>query len=256
MPPARRSSPSPADDLLQQPGGSVPENADAAGGKAPVAASRPATDGKKAAASLRVWSEADEVRILEALASHAAVHGAPPARSQLHAALAGRVLDKAEFTVTEIYEKVRRLRTKYWNLRSTGVAPDGCGGGGDEVRKFELSTAIWGNQPAPGPAPPKVAKKEGSTSASAACGARVRRGFEELRSLYPKLALTVESIVTGMNNDMLGAVIKRAFEFIDDQKAAELDAKVKKQRVREAKMAISRTTVSNEVLNTLIRSMD
>ncbi|XP_062198500.1 uncharacterized protein LOC133901227 [Phragmites australis] len=290
---ARRTSPSSADDLLQLPEGSVPGNDDAAwekkptaasrpeagaaGAKKPIAASQPETGGKKPAFS-RVWSEADDVRILEALAAHVEVHGAPPGRSQLRGALAGRAMDKAEFTVTEIYEKVRRLRTKYWNMRSAGVPPVPASGGDDgddDIRKYEFSMLIWGNQPAPGPTQPKVPKKGGSTSASAAPkvankvgststststnavpSTRVRRGFEDLRCLYPNLTVAVEGIVSDMNEDMLGAVLKRTFELISDEEAGELDAKVKKQRVLEAKMTKSRATMRNEVLGTLIRSMD
>ncbi|TKW02923.1 hypothetical protein SEVIR_7G030400v4 [Setaria viridis] len=233
--------------------------ADAAVEEAPMAASKPAAGARKkpSVAFVRVWSEADEVRILEGLAAYAADHGAPPARSQLHAALEGRSLDKAEFTVTEIYEKVRRLRTKYCNLRDAGgpPVPEGGEDGGDEVRKYELSKAIWGDQPA------NVAKKGGSTSAAAvavlpkAGGAipRVRRGLEELQGLFPCLAAEVEKVT---NDEMLAPVLKRAFEFIDDQKAGELDDKVKKQMVKEAQVTMSGAALRDEVLKMLIRSME
>ncbi|CAL5034082.1 unnamed protein product [Urochloa decumbens] len=202
---------------------------------------------------VRVWSEADEVRILEGLAAYAATHGAPPARSQLHAALEGRSLDKAEFTVTEIYEKVRRLRIKYCNLRDAGGPP--APGGGDDVRKYELSKAIWGDQSLNLAVP----KKGGSAGADAVplnggvASTRVRRGFEELQDLFPCLAAKVEKIT---NDEMLVQVLKRAFELIDDEKAGQLDAKAKKQMLREAEMTMNQTLVRNEVLRTLIGSMD
>ena len=204
---------------------------------------------------MRVWSEADEVRILEGLVAYAADHGAPPVRSQLHAALEGRRLDKAEFTVTEIYEKVRRLRTKYCNLRDARgpPVPEGDAEDGDEVRKYELSAAIWGDQPA------NVAKKGRSTSAGAmppkagGAGARLRRGFEELQGLFPNLASKVDKIT---NDETLQPVLKRAFELIDDQKAGELDAKVKKHKIREVQAKMNRDALRVEVFKTLIRSMD
>ncbi|XP_062194740.1 probable transcription factor At1g61730 [Phragmites australis] len=213
---------------------------------------QPEADGKKPAPFARVWSPEDDVRILEGLAAHTAQHGTPPGRSQLRDALAGRALDKAEFTVTDIYEKVRRLKTRYLNQRSTGgVAP-----GGDEARKYQLSTVIWGKEIAPRLAQPKVAKKESSTSAISVLGTHVRRGFEEMQCLYPNLAAAVERIASGKNCDVMGAVLKRALQFIDDEEAAELDAKVKKQRVLEAKMRMNRTTVRNEVIGALIKSTD
>ncbi|OEL25088.1 hypothetical protein BAE44_0013895 [Dichanthelium oligosanthes] len=240
--------------------------ADAAGEKAPRPAPQPRAaaggGGKRPAVGVvRVWSEADEVRILEGLAAHAAAHGAPPGRSQLHAALEGRGLDKAEFTVTEIYEKVRRLRTKYGNLRAAGGPPAPAAGGaddGDEVRKYELSAAIWGDQPL------NVAKKQGSTSArvvpppeagGGGTSTRVRRGFQELQGLFPCLAVEVERI-TSENDKTVGPVLKRAFGLISDQEAGVLDAKVKKQRVKEVQARMNQTTLRDEVLKMLIKSME
>ncbi|CAO2041739.1 unnamed protein product [Urochloa humidicola] len=229
---------------------------DPVGKKAPMAASQPAAGGrvkKPAFGSVRVWSEADEVRILEGLAAYAAAHGAPPARSQLHTALEGRGLDKAEFTVTEIYEKVRRLRIKYCNLRDAGGPPapgagDGDGDGdGDEVRKYELSMAIWGDQQLNVAVP----KKGGSAGAGAdavppnggVASTRVRRQYEELQGLFPFLAAEVGKITNG---EMLVPMLKGAFELIDDEKAGKLDAKAKKQMVVEAKMTMNEITLRNE----------
>ncbi|CAL5036159.1 unnamed protein product [Urochloa decumbens] len=241
--------------------------ADPVADKAPRAAPQPGAGGrgKKPAfgSVVRVWSEADEVRILEGLAAYAAAHGAPPARSQLHAALEGRGLDKAEFTVTEIYEKVRRLRLKYCKLRDAGgpPAPGAAGddGGGEEVRKYELSKAIWGDQQLNVAVPKKRGSAGTGVDADAVppeggvASTRVRRGFEELQDLFPCLAATVEKIT---NDEMLVPVLKRAFELIDDEEAGQLDAKVKKQMLMEVKMTINQTDLRNEVLETLIESMD
>lgn len=243
--PTSASHSQPADDLL----------ATAAGGNVSRAASQPGADGgkKPAVASWRVWSEADEVRILEGLAAYAKAHGEEPRRSQLRAALNGCGLDKADFTVTEIYEKVRRLRTKYTNLRAAGrvPVPGGDAVDGDQVRKYELSMAIWGDRQL------TVVKKGGATNANAnanaAPGTRLRRRFEELQGLYPSLALEVERIT---DDKSLRPVMKRAFEFIGDERASELDAKVKKQMVMEAEMAVNKTALRNKVLDTLIRLVD
>lgn len=237
------------------PPGSVPGNAASGGEKKPTAVSQEEeVKGKKPAAFVRVWSAADEVRILECLAAHVKAHGAPPGRAELRAILAGRVLDKEEFTVTEIYEKVRRLRGRYEKLRSAAGAPL-PGGDGEELRKYELSKAIWDDLvPLAPPPPPKRAKKEGGSGAAA--DMRVRRGFEELRRLYPNLAVAVDRITTAEHGDMQGAVLKRAFELIDDDTAGELDAKVKKQRVLEVKTMLNRDDVQNEVRSALIRYVD
>jgi len=257
---AAAGSPS-ADDLL-----TTDADAAAAGVPVPWAASQPGADGgkkpgddggkKPAIATGRVWSEADEVRILEGLAAYAAAHGAEPRRSQLRAALDGCGLDKSEFTVTEIYEKVRRLRTKYANLRSAGGVPVPAGGAddGDEARKYELSRSIWGDRPL------NIIKKVGasratkaSANANAAPGTRVRRGVDELQDLYPSLALAVEGIT---DNESLRPVLKRAFQLISDEKARELDAKMKKQMAKEVQMTLNQTALRNQVLDVLIRSID
>ncbi|CAD6261460.1 unnamed protein product [Miscanthus lutarioriparius] len=239
MPPPTGAPHSPsADDLLTM-------DADAAAAGALQEAG--ADGGKKpAVATGRVWSEADEVRILGGLAAYAAAHGAEPRRSQLHAALDGCGLDKSEFTVTEIYEKVRRLRTKYANLRSTGGVPMPAGGAddGDEARKYELSRSIWGDLPL------SIVKKVGASrvtnasgNANAAPGTRVRRGGEELQDLYPSLALTVDGIT---DNESLRPVLKRAFQLISDEKARELDAKMKKQMDKEVQMTLNQTALRNQ----------
>ncbi|KAL6653238.1 hypothetical protein ACP70R_012163 [Stipagrostis hirtigluma subsp. patula] len=213
---------------------------------------------KKLPANSRVWSEADEVRILECLAAYVEANGSPPGRSQLCGVLMGQGLDKAEFTVTEIYEKVRRLRERYEKQRAaTAVAlPPPGGSDSIELRKYELSIAIWGKEPVPGPTAPKVAKKEGNTRANMSADTRLRRGFEELQRLYPYLTMVVENIASSANSDVLGPVLKSALELMDDEDAGELDAKVKKHKILEAKLTIKRNNVRNEVMSTLSKSME
>ncbi|CAD6204756.1 unnamed protein product [Miscanthus lutarioriparius] len=218
--------------------------------------SPPVADGRKkpAVAMWRVWSEADEVRILEGLAAYAAAHGEEPRRSQLRAALDGCGLDKSEFTVTEIYEKVRRLRIKYANLRSAGGVP--VPAGGDEARKYELSMAIWGDRPLNVPkkvGASRATNASANTNAAPRPGTRVRRGVEELQGLYPSLSLAVEGIT---DDESLRPMLKRAFQLISDEKARELDAKMKKQMAKEVQMTLNQSALRNQVLDVLIRSMD
>ncbi|CAM0879895.1 unnamed protein product [Alopecurus aequalis] len=195
---------------------------------------------KKKAHGVRVWSVEDEVRILECLVAHVKAHGKPPARAELTDVVIG--LDKKEFTLVEIYEKVRRMRDRYYKLRGTA----GARGDAEDRHKYELSSKIWGDsllvpkreikQNGPGQAPPK------------AC---VRRGFEELRRMYPQLTFLVEQIAVDGRE-----CLKRAFEFIDDSKARELDAKVKKLRVSEMKIQVERSSSRKEVLMMLVKYME
>jgi hypothetical protein len=56
----------------------------------------------------------------------------------------------------------------------------------------------------------------------------MRTGFNELQNLYPNLTSYVESILA---QHPCGETLKRAFEFIADEKACALESKIKKQRV-------------------------
>jgi RNA-binding protein YhbY len=49
--------------------------------------------------------------------------------------------------------------------------------------------------------------------------------------------------------------LKRAFEFIDDGTARQLDAKLKKQRILKMKIHQDRTSITREVLSTLVEYM-
>ncbi|XP_037474053.1 probable transcription factor At1g61730, partial [Triticum dicoccoides] len=195
--------------------------------------------GGKPGAYVRVWSAQDEVRILEGLAIHVKTHGSPPGRSQLPDVLHGHIMDRKEFTISEIYEKVRRMRDKYRSMRATVASGAPLRGGADDLRKYEISNKIWGDLP---PLP-----NGGNKKGNHAPGPRVRRDFEELQDIYPHLALVVEKIAADGQGPL-----KRAFELIDDAKARKLNAKVKKQRVLEIKAELDRASVRNEVLSMFI----
>jgi hypothetical protein len=81
----------------------------------------------------------------------------------------------------------------------------------------------------------------------------MRRGFDELQTLYSNLAAYVAEIEA---QHPCGETLKRAFEFIGDEKAQSLESKVKKQRVDEAKAQIRRADVKKDVLNTLMSLVD
>lgn len=233
------SSSAPADELPGRGGDAL--GAERLEGSVPAGELVKAKATKKPVAFARVWSEADELRILECLAAHVEKHGAPPGRSQLPEVLAGRGLDKEEFTVSEIYEKVRRLRTQY-NKMLSGPRPVP----GDN--RFELSCAIWGNPVAPPPTSPAPEK-----SSIPASGTRGRRDLEELRPLYPYLVDEVERIST---NELGGHVLKMGLEFIDDGTAVRMNGMAKKQRVLELKTMLKLDSMRKEVTRTLLNNMD
>ncbi|CAM0906167.1 unnamed protein product [Alopecurus aequalis] len=200
--------------------------------------------GKKPAAFTRVWSVEDEVRILERLAAFVKENKEPPARAQLRDVILGHLPDKKEFTVTEIYEKVRRLRERYCSMRATVAAGAPPSGDAEDLRNYELSREIWGDLLL---FPKREIKENNSDQAPKP---RVRREFEDLRHMYPHLTIVVEQIAAGDHGGL-----KRAFEFIDDSKARELNAKVKKQQIWEMKTQLDCSSLRSEVLSTLIKDM-
>lgn len=195
---------------------------------------------KKMAPFARVFKPADDVHILGHLADYVEKHGKRPGPSELRIALMD-FLEKAEYTAytdTQIYEKVRRLKLWYLTKRAAGSVD------ASEATKYQLSTKIWGTEEAPEQAQPKLAVK----------GRAEGRSLEEMRRLFPNLSVIVDEIATQSISCTVGAVYKRAFELMDDEKAAQLEAKVEKQRIKECMMARDRELLSIQVLDMLIKS--
>ncbi|KAK3145355.1 hypothetical protein QOZ80_4AG0327810 [Eleusine coracana subsp. coracana] len=193
--------------------------------------------GKKPAPppSTRIFSPEDDITILEAIADYVAERDKVPRGSEIQVAIKGRSLTQAKYTDAQLYEKVRRLKAY--------LTPPADPAAAAEARKHELAIKIWGKEKeAPAPAKPKLAKKR-----------RVEpRGFEEMRDLFPNLSATVEKIATTSD---CGETYKAIFEFMDDEEAAVLEAKVKKLRIKHAKMMITRDALSKQVIDVLMKSV-
>ncbi|KAF0929555.1 hypothetical protein E2562_022379 [Oryza meyeriana var. granulata] len=87
----------------------------------------------------RVWSRADELRIVEAMAKHAESHGGTlPETSDLFATL-GSSLDNRDNNLPKLADKVRKLKRRYDNAQLKGCPID------DDGRQlFELCEKVWG----------------------------------------------------------------------------------------------------------------
>ncbi|CAM0872591.1 unnamed protein product [Alopecurus aequalis] len=90
--------------------------------------------------AVRRWTAEDEIKILEAFLSHIKANGTHPSAVELIAAV-GVNLTRKNCTKTEIYEKVRALKHRHEKTVSTGVLP----ATDDDLRKFNISEAIWGD---------------------------------------------------------------------------------------------------------------
>ncbi|KAK3156625.1 hypothetical protein QOZ80_2AG0109740 [Eleusine coracana subsp. coracana] len=85
------------------------------------------------------------------------------------------------------------------------------------------------------------------------CVQRMRRSFDDLQNLYPCLAECVQRIEAQQS---CGETLKRAFEFIGDEKAITLESKIKDQRSLEVKAQIYRDDLRKKVVSMLMGLMD
>ncbi|KAM0879715.1 hypothetical protein ACQ4PT_034054 [Festuca glaucescens] len=114
-------------------------------------------------ASRQHWTTEDEIKVLEALASHIKTNGTQPSAADLIAAL-GDSLERKNCSKSDVYEKVRKLKQRHEaaakKVASTGILP----GNDDELRKFNLSEAVWGERANNKVAAPPMSQNDGASS--------------------------------------------------------------------------------------------
>jgi hypothetical protein len=162
----------------------------------------------------RSWPDSDEIALLEAVASHRQKHGRLPSPDDLVAALRGRL------SAEQVAKRLRALRSRYDNAAirlKRGIIPPKDG----DVTIYRLSKLIWADT--------RTGKREKKNRAPDA--REDPRGFDELTELYPCLSAEAEAI----DAEFGYGALKRAFGRIGDGTAARLEAKLKRQRVAEAR---------------------
>ncbi|CAL4921097.1 unnamed protein product [Urochloa decumbens] len=189
---------------------------------------------KKPRPPVRSWPASDEIALLEVVADHREKHGRLPSPKDLAAAL--RAEDR--LSADQIFNRLRALRSRYDTaaLRlSRGTIPVKD----SDVTIYRLSKRIWAGT--------RTGKRK-SKPRAADDARKDPREFGDLDELYPCLSAEVEAIDAGCGS----GVLKRAFGRIGDDTAARLEAKVKIQRVAEARSSSAldrlRTNVARELL--------
>ncbi|CAN6195184.1 unnamed protein product [Urochloa humidicola] len=193
---------------------------------------------KKPRPPVRSWPASDEIALLEAVAAHREKHGRLPSPKDLAAALRGRL------SADQISKRVRALRSRYDTaaLRlSRGTVPVKD----DDVTIYRLSKRIWTGT--------RKGKREKKSRAADA--RKDPRDFGELTGLYPCLSAEVEAIDAGSGAATAG-VLKRAFGRIGDDTAARLEAKVKMQRVTEARASTALDRLRTNVARVLLQLIE
>jgi hypothetical protein len=199
---------------------------------------------KKPRPPVRSWLAHDEITLLEAVLEHRHKHGRLPSPKHLTAALRGRLHAKGRLSTDEISRRLRALRSRYDNATirlSRGTIPVKD----DDVTIYQLSKLIWAGT--------RKGKREKKTRAADA--RKDPRGFGELTELYPCLSVEVEAIDKG-NRAADAGLLKRAFEHIGDDTAARLEAKVKKQRVAEARASAKLNQLRTKVAKALLQFIE
>lgn len=191
---------------------------------------------------VRSWPASDEIALLEAVASHRQKHGRLPSPDDLAAALWGRLSAEDRLSAEQVAKRLRALRSRYDHAAvrlKRGILPATDG----DVTIYKLSKLIWAGT--------RTGKREKKTRAGAADAREDPRGFGELAELYPCLSAEAEAIDARCGHGTL----KRAFGRIGDDTAARLEAKLKRQRVAEARESAKLDRLRTEVAKALHRFM-
>ncbi|KAK3145361.1 hypothetical protein QOZ80_4AG0327920 [Eleusine coracana subsp. coracana] len=195
------------------------DEAEARSGKLPSS-----KDKKPAARIQQSWSNDDEVRILEAVAEHRRKHGKMPQSTELEAALAGK-LDNSDYGGKELMTKLHGLKALYKRAVQRGKLPSKDLG----AQIFDLSKEIWGSSGIP-------------------ANATVLRDINELCEVYSYFAEEVKAAESSNPG-----LFKRGF--IEDDKAHVLNDKIKKQRLRQAKLELRILDATKEVTKVIMSLM-
>ncbi|GJN06672.1 hypothetical protein PR202_ga24426 [Eleusine coracana subsp. coracana] len=147
-----------------------------------------------------------------------------PQSTELEAAFAGK-LDNSDYGGNELMTKLQGLRALYKRAVQRGNQPSKD----LDPQIFDLSKKIWGSCGIP-------------------ANATVLRDINELCEVYPYFAEEVKA--TESSNRGL---FKKGF--IEDDKARVLDDKIKKQRLRQAKLELRILDVTKEVAKVLVNLM-
>nr|GMD33486.1 STOREKEEPER protein [Ipomoea batatas] len=98
--------------------------------------------GSASAGFARLWSEDDEIAVLEGMIDYKNQKGTDPSAdlSAFHEFIKGKL--RADISRTQMYEKIRRLRKKFFTNIEKGDTPDFTKP--HDHKTFEVSKKVWG----------------------------------------------------------------------------------------------------------------
>ncbi|KAK3145370.1 hypothetical protein QOZ80_4AG0328150 [Eleusine coracana subsp. coracana] len=181
----------------------------------------------------RTWPAADEIKLLEAFIGHRERHGKAPTRSELAAALRWRIRSEGRRIPKQISSRLSCLRVRYKQAKrrsSRGIIP----GTVEDLTIYQLSEQIW---------------KDTTPSVEKADARQDPRNFSDLEALYPCLAKEIENIEARLG---AAAGVKMAFERIGDDRATQLEHKLKRVRMAALKERAKQDSLRSQVATTIL----
>ncbi|KAK3119778.1 hypothetical protein QOZ80_9AG0675040 [Eleusine coracana subsp. coracana] len=201
---------------------------------------KPLPSSKDKEPSKRAWSKEDEIRILETLAAHRKEHGMLPQPEALEAALDGKLANK-NYSRKDLESKQRTLKALYTRTLKKADPPS------DEIDRqiFDLSKGVWGDsdKPANDAVPSDFRDKPANDT--------VPSDFGELCKMYPYLGEELKEV-----QKTHPGLFKREFSKIHNDKACELDKKIKRQRVSHMKLELRKIDMTKQVTKVLMELAD
>ncbi|GJM99771.1 hypothetical protein PR202_ga16901 [Eleusine coracana subsp. coracana] len=197
--------------------------------------SEPVVAKKKPIPRQRTWLAIEEIALLEVVAEHRERHGRTPSCRDMAAALRGRIQSEPRRSDKQIYKRYYKLRSRYFNRTVRNLSRGTVPVTDNDVRIYNLSKLLW----------------EGAPRRGKRVGARQDpRDFSELAVLYPCLASKVEEVDARCGAG--AGTLRRAFESIGDDRAAQLEAKVRRLQMARAKASEERDSLRARVMSTLL----
>lgn len=210
----------------------------------------------------RLWSEEDEIVILNGMIDYTSKRGADPT-SDMNAFhdFIKKLLHFEVSKVAQLTDKIRRLKRKYGNnaakKKYNPTKPH-------EQKVFELSKKIWGGNAAEEPksngtATPVAAAKSSQKSngkAKSALPAASKEGSKLIKS-DEKASFSgslSETIGIGMKS-LPEHVLKKGLDLIPESKKAELDAKWKKLHIDELELFVRKNQLINEQVKMVLEKL-
>ncbi|KAL5199440.1 hypothetical protein ABZP36_020643 [Zizania latifolia] len=199
---------------------------------------------KKPSVFVRKWPPADEISLLEAVASHRQRHGRTPSPDDLVAALHGHLLTDGLVDAQTVSRRLASLRHRYYvawkRISSRGVVPVKD----HDLKIYRLSKLLW---------EAKLGTRQRKKKPSIAHHEPRELGLLEV--MYPCLSAMVDAIEASRPCTVAG-MLRRSFGRIGDEKAVQLETKAKKLLLAEVKVAMQLGELRNKVTRTLLELIE